>query len=683
MPLFDARGKRQLLLDLGLTKSAKVTAKLQPHQKRVIDRLSNQQGLVVAHGLGSGKTLSSIAAAEALGLPTAVLVPASLQANYQKEIDKHTDAPIPDMTVGSLQRAILRGEKEMGETGLLIIDEAHRIREPSTKGHKVMSKAKAQKRMLLTASPVYNRPSDVAALVNVAAGSKLLPADKSSFEAKYVKMEKVNPGWFAKTFRGIKPGERPVLTNTKELAPVLKKWVDYHENPKGENFAERVNEYIHVPMSEKQQDVYDGLLEAAPKWVQYKVKQGLPPSKQEAQLINSFLTTQRQVSGSIRPFVEGMDPTEAVPHAAKANEAFNRFKSNLKKNDEHKAVIYSNYLEAGLEPYEMLLKKSKIPYGVFTGKIKKKERDQMVRDYNDGKLKALLVSSAGGEGLDLKGTRQIQILDPHWNNEKIEQVIGRGIRYKSHDHLPKDQRKVNVERYLATNRPGFLRRLLDLKDPDQTADQYLTMLSNDKDALNNQLRGLLKTSAPVAAVRTPTHAQLRFSERSNLPMTHLTKLEAEVAKVNKKSIAHLPPEFSVAFKDQSSAVLEKIKTNKGDRLILKTTLSPSMQSRGPLLPHAELMKNAGILAALAGGYKSSQKEKKPKVNTKKLRTAVRNSAGALKKLAKAPPGHDALRDVPALKPFSPTDMSNQRKKIKYRTEAPSSAQRTLGASLGS
>lgn len=491
---FRTRGALAAQNTLGLSKYAKITTQLQPHQQRVIDRLSNQQGLVVAHGLGSGKTLSSIAAAEVLGLPTAVLVPASLQANYQKEVDKHTDVPPPDMHVSSLQRAILRGEKELPEVGLLIIDEAHRVREPNTKGYKVMSKAKAEKRMLLTASPVYNRPSDIAALVNIAAGNKLLPADKGSFDAKYVKMETVNPSWFAKTFRGIKPGERPVLTNTKELGAVLKKWVDFHENPKGEHFAERINEFVHVPMSEQQQDTYDALLDAAPAWLKYKVKQGLPPSKQEAQLINSFLTTQRQVSGSIKPFVEGMTPDEAVPHAAKANEAFKRFKSKLKSNEQHKAVVYSNYLEAGIEPYEMLLKKSKIPYGVFTGKVKKKERDQMITDYNEGKLKALLVSSAGGEGLDLKGTRQIQILDPHWNNEKIEQVIGRGIRYKSHDHLPKGQRKVHVERYLATQRPGFLRRLLGLKDPDQTADQYLTMLSKDKSALNDQLRSLLRST---------------------------------------------------------------------------------------------------------------------------------------------------------------------------------------------
>jgi SNF2 family DNA or RNA helicase len=486
-------GQYFALFSLGLQKHAKVTTSLQPHQIRVIDRLNDQQGLVVAHGLGSGKTLSSIAAAEALGMPTAVLVPASLQANYQKEIEKHTDEPPSNISVSSLQRAILRGTADVPETGLLIVDEAHRIREPGTKGHRILRQTPAEKRMLLTASPVYNRPSDISALVNIAAGEKILPSNKSDFEAKYVKLKKTNPGFFARVFRGIKPGDTPILTNTKELEPLLKKWVDYHENPKGKHFAKRTDEYVHVPMSDKQQEVYDALLDQAPAWVRYKVKKGLPPSKQEAQLINSFLTTQRQVSGNVRPFVEGMSPEEALPHAAKANEAFKRFKSQLNTNDRHKAVIYSNYLDAGLEPYEMLLKKNKIPYGTFTGQTKRKTRNQMVQDYNAGKLKALLVSSAGGEGLDLKGTRQIQILDPHWNNEKIEQVIGRGIRYQSHSHLPKSEQKVNVERYLATTRPGFLRRLLDMKSPDQTADQYLTMLSNDKDALNTQLRNLLRT----------------------------------------------------------------------------------------------------------------------------------------------------------------------------------------------
>jgi N12 class adenine-specific DNA methylase len=63
-------------------KLSEIQTKLQPHQQRVVDRLqqSDQPGLVVIHGLGSGKTLSSIAAQDALGLDATTVVPAALQA---------------------------------------------------------------------------------------------------------------------------------------------------------------------------------------------------------------------------------------------------------------------------------------------------------------------------------------------------------------------------------------------------------------------------------------------------------------------------------------------------------------------------------------------------------------------------------------------------------------------------
>jgi SNF2 family DNA or RNA helicase len=484
-----------------MKKLADIITPLQPHQKRVVDRLQEQRGLVVAHGLGSGKTLSSIAAAESLGLPTSIVVPASLQANYLKEIDKHTNPGLKNFKLDSLQK-ITRNADQNYTTGLLVVDEAHRLRDPKTKGYKAIKKTVADKKLLLTASPVYNHPVDVSSLVNIAAGEKVLPEDKKDFEAKYIKREAIKPSLWGRLVHRAKPGEREVLTNTRELSGVLKQWVDYHENTANkEYFPERKDEFIRVPMSAKQQVVYDALLDKAPAWVKYKVKKGLPPNKQEKQLINSFLTTQRQVSGNIRPYVEGLSPEEAVEHAVKANEAFKRFNENLKKDSSSKAVVYSNYLDAGLEPYEVLLKQNKIPFGKFTGQMKKKERDQVIKDFNDDKIKALLVSSAGGEGLDLKGTRQVQILDPHWNNEKIEQVIGRAIRFKSHDHLPEAKRNVTVERYLATTRPGLFSRILDRKSSDMSADEYLDMLSKNKDELNNALRGLLQKQGAFDARR--------------------------------------------------------------------------------------------------------------------------------------------------------------------------------------
>jgi SNF2 family DNA or RNA helicase len=91
------------------------------------------------------------------------------------------------------------------------------------------------------------------------------------------------------------------------------------------------------------------------------------------------------------------------------------------------------------------LSKAKVPYAEYTGKVPQGERDQMVKDYNSGLIKQLLISGAGGEGLDLKGTKLMQILEPHWNEPTLDQVKGRAVRYQSHAHLPENERNVEIQ----------------------------------------------------------------------------------------------------------------------------------------------------------------------------------------------------------------------------------------------
>ena len=73
--------------------SSKTTRELLPYQKLVRDYLlleSPYRGLLVYHGLGSGKTCSAIGVAESL-LSTKkvfILLPASLQSNFRQEIRK-------------------------------------------------------------------------------------------------------------------------------------------------------------------------------------------------------------------------------------------------------------------------------------------------------------------------------------------------------------------------------------------------------------------------------------------------------------------------------------------------------------------------------------------------------------------------------------------------------------------
>ena len=471
-----------------LEKTAKIDTTLQPHQQRVVDRIQqeDQPGLLVAHGLGSGKTLTAIAAQDALGMSSDVIVPAALQANYAKEMKKHMSGKIPPTKIQSLQNLAVK--RTVPENDLMIVDEAHRLRESSGKAYQTIKKNKSLKRLLLTGSPFYNRPSDIAPLVDLAAGSQVLPTEQAEFEKRYISNEKVPVG-FVKSLMGIQPGIRPVLNKAKkqELEGILQKWVDYHPGSK-ENFPDVKKEEIKVQMDPEQQKVYDTMLGRAPLWVRMKVKAGLPPSKKESKELNAFLGAVRQISNTTAGFV-----AEGKPIDPKIQRAYEELKKELDSNPRSKAVVYSNFLDSGINPYKKKLDDAHIPYGEFTGEMTKVKRDALVKDYNDNKIRALLLSSAGGEGLDLKGTRLLQMLEPHWNDEKLHQVEGRGIRYKSHADLPPEERNIRVQRYLSTRAPaGFLEKLR-MKTPGFGVDEYLTRMSEDKERLNGEFRELLKS----------------------------------------------------------------------------------------------------------------------------------------------------------------------------------------------
>jgi SNF2 family DNA or RNA helicase len=475
-----------------LEKIAVIKTELQPHQQRVVDRIQkpDQPGLVVAHGLGSGKTLTSIAAQEALNMPSDVIVPASLQGNYKKEVKKHVTGKTPKRNVQSMQNMAVKNKPP--EKPMMIVDEAHRARETNTRTHQVLARNEAEKRLLLTGSPFYNRPSDIAPLINIAAGSKVLPSNPQEFDQRYVKMTKVGPGLFG-YLKGVQAGEVPNLNQKREdeLRGHFGKWVDYHPGSQ-EGFPTVNRENVEVHMTPEQMGIYETLMNQAPAWVAYKVRKGLPPNKAESQQLNAFMGGVRQVSNSTAPF-----QSDEGPQDPKIQKAFENLKAHLAQNPRAKAVVYSNYIQAGINPYKQRLQDANIPYGEFTGQMGKSERDELVRQYNANKLRALLISSAGGEGLDLQGTRLMQILDPHWNDEKIKQVEGRGVRYKSHDALPPEERNVLIQRYLATRpRTGLLEKMR-LRSPGGSVDQYLASRAAEKERLIQQFRELLPREQPV------------------------------------------------------------------------------------------------------------------------------------------------------------------------------------------
>ena len=70
-------------------------------------------------------------------------------------------------------------------------------------------------------------------------------------------------------------------------------------------------------------------------------------------------------------------------------------------------IVYSNWIENGIEPLSKMLELRFIKYGVFTGTMNDNQKQKIVERYNEREIDVLLLSTAGGEGLDLKNTRQI------------------------------------------------------------------------------------------------------------------------------------------------------------------------------------------------------------------------------------------------------------------------------------
>ncbi len=145
-------------------------------------------------------------------------------------------------------------------------------------------------------------------------------------------------------------------------------------------------------------------------------------------------------------------------------------------------LIFTNWVENGVNILSNFLEKMNITYGVITGKINPNKRMDIVEEYNNGIFQVLIITKAGSEGLDLKGTRNIIVLDPVWNPATLEQIIGRGSRYKSHFHLPISQRIVNVY-LLILNSPRFAYV--------PSGDQLLYSILQEKEYIKNVIARVL------------------------------------------------------------------------------------------------------------------------------------------------------------------------------------------------
>ena len=90
----------------------------------------------------------------------------------------------------------------------------------------------------------------------------------------------------------------------------------------------------------------------------------------------------------------------------------------------------------------------------------KKEKEILNEDGSE--LKVILGTQAASEGLNIFNVRGIHILDPWHHLNRLEQIVGRGLRSCSHKNLPLAERNLTVFLYVVTY-PENDKETLDIK----------------------------------------------------------------------------------------------------------------------------------------------------------------------------------------------------------------------------
>ena len=84
----------------------------------------------------------------------------------------------------------------------------------------------------------------------------------------------------------------------------------------------------------------------------------------------------------------------------------------------------SNYYEKGIKELAKFLdtKSHKNKYKILHLNLSTEEQRHLIADYNKGKYKILLLHPNITEGVTLKATRQLHILEPVFNNQILKQI---------------------------------------------------------------------------------------------------------------------------------------------------------------------------------------------------------------------------------------------------------------------
>jgi SNF2 family DNA or RNA helicase len=430
-----------------------------PYQmKTALSVLKNMNtNAILADEVGLGKTIEAGIIIKELLLrklinSVLILVPKALENQWKEEMSEKFGEKF--VIAGSQSKEFVNFElhdKVICSTGLLrhrinkikkrhwdliIVDEAHKFKNINSKGRIFLTEIPRDKMLLLTATPICNKITDIFSIVDIIYPGLL--GSLNSFVSTYAAdskcrvIDKENAGNLRKKLFNVMCRTRRIETDV----PFSKRFVEsriIEATPEEIYFIDSVTKYLR------------NLCENKYKTVEELKKQNPALNSSEAQsnaiLIFNAITIQQSLSSSPDSLISTLNkryrkhPTERndlknlikLAKNVKQPAKIKLLKNILSEIKDEQAVIFC-LRKATTERLKRELKK----FGrgeIYSGNVGTKMRKKILNEFKEGKIKYLIATDAAAEGLNLQHCNILFNYDLHWNPMKIEQRIGRIHRF--------------------------------------------------------------------------------------------------------------------------------------------------------------------------------------------------------------------------------------------------------------
>jgi hypothetical protein len=398
---------------------------LYPYQREGMLHLAFAERALLADEMGLGKTIQAIAACSLLHrlgkVRRALIVsPASLKTEWEEQICKFTDLPYqvvfglrhkrleaygnaPFFTIVNYEQ-MLRDALEVNarlEPDIVILDEAQRIKNWSTKTAQAVKRLESRYAFVLTGTPIENRIDEIYSIVNFIDPAALGPLFR--FNREFHELDDRGRPEGYKNLDKLHARIRPYMTRRRKTDVETE-------------LPSRTDRNLFVRMSPIQREAYRDH-EAAVARLLHRAKRR-PLTKQEQDKLMRELAMMRMVCDTT--YI--LDPEDRTcPKLKELESIFD----GLCADPEVKIVVFSEWVRM-LDLVRDLLKKMKLGFALHTGDVPQRRRRAEIQMFKtDPRCQVFLSSESGGVGLNLQAASVVVNCDLPWNPAKLEQRIAR------------------------------------------------------------------------------------------------------------------------------------------------------------------------------------------------------------------------------------------------------------------